>query len=92
MPEAQTRRPSATGRVSGNLGHVVYPQYYGLGHYSITIDPGRNDGKEFHLAVDENYGPQITDHRDHSLRFDREQAIELRDALTAAIDWEPDDE
>lgn len=84
MPEAKTSRPHATGYVSGNMS--MRP--YGLDHYSITIDPKASERSEFRVKIDENFGPQITDHREHNLHFSRRAATELRDALTAALEWE----
>jgi len=88
MPETRTSRPHATGYISGDM--AMSP--YGMGRYSIAVDPRARDRDQFRLKIDERFGPQITDHRDYLMLFSRRAIIELRDALTAAIDWEDADE
>lgn len=89
MPEARTVRPPKTGLIRGDMGD--HP--YGLGAYEIAINPRANrENSEFRFKVDDRFGPQLTDHRDHSLHFSRHAAEELRDALTLALEWRQDDE
>lgn len=84
MAESNTVRPHATGIIHGDVGD--HP--YGLGRFEIRIDPQARWGNgEFRFQVDERFGPQITDHRDHRLHFSRRGAQELRDALTLALEW-----
>jgi hypothetical protein len=82
--ESRTVRPRATGSVRG-----VWAERFGNQRVNITADPGRaTSDAEYRVAFERRWGPQLTDTRSLNFLLSRRGAETLRDALTAALEWE----
>lgn len=82
--EAKTVRPPATGSA-----RATWRERYGDQRLTVDVDPNRNRADtEFRVDLERRWGPQIGDTRTQDFRMSRAGAIALRDALTAAIEWE----
>jgi hypothetical protein len=87
MIEAHTHRPKATGSVRAG-----WRERFGNQHVEITVNPHTTDpDTELRVSTDRRWGPQIGDVRTDSYRLSRQGAETLRDALTAALDWTPEE-
>lgn len=81
--ESRTVRPNATGSI-----RAAWREQYGAQRVNIAVDPGRRAGQEFRVAMERRWGGQLTDVSDEAFWLSREGAAALRDALTAALEWE----
>lgn len=86
--EARTVRPRATGSVSGK-----WREQFGDQRVHVTVDPGHSSSDaEFRVNFERRWGPQLGDTKAEAMRFSRQGAVTLRDALNAALEWGTDDD
>lgn len=84
--ESRTVNPRPTGSVRGS-----WRERYGDQRVNIQVDPGRHDVyTEFRVLLERRWGPQLGDVRNQDFWLSRAGAETLRDALTAALEWEAD--
>jgi len=84
--KSTTVRPRATGSVRG-----LWRERYGDQRVDISVDPGRaTSDAELRVSFERRWGPQLGDIRTMNFLLSRRGAEVLRDALTAALEWEAD--
>jgi hypothetical protein len=82
--ESRTVKPRATGSIRGS-----WRERYGDQRVDITVDPGRaTSDAEVRVSFDRKWGPQLANTRTLNFLLSRRGAEILRDALTAALEWE----
>ena len=82
--EARTVQARPTGWV-----RAKWQEQYGEQRAEVVVDPARQArDAEFRVNLERRWGPQLGDNRNEGFRLNRDGAEALRDALTAALEWE----
>lgn len=83
--QSRTVQPRPTGSIRG-----TWRERFGQQYANVTVDPARaNDEMDFRVILERRWGSQIGDTRTQDFGLSRAGAETLRDALTAALEWQP---